>query len=114
MTAMITRCAVRGRAEKGWQLPLPKTADKRCHVGTVGLCWAAMAIDFSPLDDEEGAAVAAAAKAAFDRARHPYAPDLAPLRSALVKIGLMLPAPAPGPPLPQAPRRARGGRRVRR
>lgn len=71
-------------------------------------------MDMDALNDEEKAAIATAAKRQYERERHPLAPGLAALRSALIKLGLVRLPPPPGPPLPQAPPRARGGKPVRR
>jgi hypothetical protein len=66
------------------------------------------------LTDEERAAVVAALREKIDNDRYPRSPRLAPLRAALAKLdpssAPRLP-PEPKPPLPQAPPRARGGRR---
>lgn len=70
-------------------------------------------VDFS---EEEQAAVTAAVRRSIAEDKFPLSPRLAPLRSALAKLD---PASAPKPraappPLPEAPMRSRGGRRVRR
>jgi hypothetical protein len=68
------------------------------------------------LTDDEHAALTAAARKVMDEDRYPLLPRLAPLKSALAKLD---PASVPKtrverPPLPEAPARGRGGRRVRR
>lgn len=69
------------------------------------------------LTDDEHAAVIAAVRRALDEDKFPHAPRLRPLRSALAKLdpaAAAKPRPEPKPPLPEAPTRSRGGRRVRR
>lgn len=68
------------------------------------------------LTDEEHAAVTAAVRRSIADDRYPMSPRLAPLKSALAKLD---PASVPKTlperkPLPEAPARARGGRRARR
>jgi hypothetical protein len=68
------------------------------------------------LTDEEREAVIAALKEKIDRDRFPHSPRLAPFRAALAKLDpASAPKPfQPKPPLPEAPMRSRGGKRVRR
>jgi hypothetical protein len=66
--------------------------------------------------DDEHAAVTALVRRALTEDRFPHSQRMAPLKAALAKLD---PASAPKPaverpPLPEAPARARGGRRVRR
>jgi hypothetical protein len=68
------------------------------------------------LSDDEHAAVTAAVRRTIDQDRYPHSPRLKPLRAALAKLDpASLPKPLPErKPLPEAPMRSRGGRRVRR
>ena len=69
------------------------------------------------LTDDELAAVTAAVRRTLDEDKYPLAPRLKPLRAALAKLdpaSAPKPLPEPKPPLPEAPSRGRGGRRVRR
>lgn len=69
------------------------------------------------LTDDELAAVAASIRRALDEDKFPHAPRLKPLRAALAKLdpgSAPKPRPGPKPPLPEAPSRSRGGRRIRR
>lgn len=67
------------------------------------------------LDDAERLALAAAAKGFYDRLAFPLAPDVAALRSALTRLGLLRrpPMPEPSPRLkpPSVGSNRRGGRR---
>jgi transcriptional regulator with XRE-family HTH domain len=66
--------------------------------------------------DAERAALIAAVRRVIDADRHPRAPRLEPLWSALAKLdpGSVPKPPVERLPLPEAPARARGGRRARR
>lgn len=76
-------------------------------------------VSIPPIDltDDELAAVVAAVRHTLEADKFPHAPRLKPLRSALAKLdpaSAPKPLSEPKPPLPEAPARGRGGRRVRR
>lgn len=68
------------------------------------------------LTDDEHAALTAAVRRTIREDKFPNAPRLAPLKSALAKLdpGSVRTPTRPKPPLPEAPMRSRGGKRVRR
>jgi hypothetical protein len=66
------------------------------------------------LTPEERPAVIVGLREKIDNDKYPRAPRLAPALAKLDPASAPKPPPAPRPPLPEAPMRSRGGKRVRR